>query len=103
MVFCKVLWPAYYKYQPLAFAYKTSQIFKEKGYKKDIIAGGLKRGDNIYKFKKSFARKGSYEFFIGKKVHNEEIYQKLCSAWEQKYPNLKDNYKNFLLKYREKN
>ena len=34
--------------------------------------------DSLYLFKKNFARLYDVDFYIGKKVWNEEIYNKLC-------------------------
>ena len=65
------------------------------------LGGGSKDGDGIYKYKKSFSKNGSNEFFIGKKIYNKNIYSKICQEWSNKYPNKKKDYDSFLLKYRE--
>ncbi|MGQ3376829.1 peptidoglycan bridge formation glycyltransferase FemA/FemB family protein [Priestia endophytica] len=53
---------------------------KEKGY--DIIHHGGGRSnsdeDSLFKFKKSFAKNTSFDFYVGKKIWNEEIYDLLC-------------------------
>lgn len=48
------------------------------GYKTLHMGGGVGAGhDSLYKFKKSFHRGKDAEFWIGKKIYNEEMYQKL--------------------------
>ncbi len=53
---------------------------KERGY--DLIHyGGGKTSDvqdSLYLFKKKFSQNTEFEFFIGKKIWNREIYDKLC-------------------------
>ncbi len=53
---------------------------KENGY--DLIHRGGGRSnseeDSLYLFKKNFARIENRDFYIGKKIWNEEIYNKLC-------------------------
>lgn len=47
----------------------------ENSYSKLHLGGGLGAGtDTLYKFKKSFNRKQDYEFWIGKKIYNVDIY-----------------------------
>lgn len=36
--------------------------------------------DNLFAFKKQFAQKTEFEFCIGKKIWNQEIYDKLCAV-----------------------
>lgn len=53
---------------------------KSNGY--DLIHHGGGRSnspdDSLYKFKKSFAKNTEFDFYIGKKVWNEDIFNKLC-------------------------
>jgi len=56
--------------------------------------------DPLFKFKANFSKKTG-DFYIGKKIHNPEIYSQVCDIWEGKYPELKNKYANFLLKYKE--
>lgn len=69
------------------------------GCKKMNLGGGYYPEDSLLKFKKSFS-KDEADFFIGSKVHNEEIYRKLCSEWARKYPEKAEKYSNIVLKYR---
>ncbi len=81
---------------------KAIQIAKEKGAEQFHFGGGntVSEEDQLFKFKANFS-KSRADFYIGKKVRNREIYDKVCAAWEQKHPELKEKYRNFLLKYRE--
>lgn len=73
---------------------------KEMGLKYFCLGGGDKINDGIFRYKKTFAKNGIYDFFIGKKVYKKNTYEKVCKAWEKKFPNKKEKYKNMLLKYR---
>lgn len=57
----------------------------ENGFKKMHFGGGLTNSldDNLFKFKKSFS-KDTEEFYIGTRVHNEEVYKFLIEEWERK-------------------
>jgi len=56
--------------------------------------------DHLFKFKANFSKERG-DFYIGKKVHNEDIYNKICDIWEKNNPKKKEKYAKFLLKYRE--
>ncbi|HAJ98627.1 MAG TPA: hypothetical protein DCM62_01240 [Bacteroidales bacterium] len=49
----------------------------ENGYKQIVIGGGYKPHDGIFAFKKSFAPKGIFPFYIGKKILNQKVYDSL--------------------------
>lgn len=70
---------------------------KELGLKYFCLGGG---SEGIVKFKKSFSKNGISKFYIGKKIHNPDIYNKVIRNWEMKYPEKTEKYKNYLLKYR---
>lgn len=55
---------------------------KENGYKLIHHGGGRSNSeeDTLYKFKKGFAQNTEFNFYIGKKVWNEKIYNKLCET-----------------------
>ena len=60
--------------------YATVVWGKEHGYKVIHYGGGLSNSeeDSLYLFKRKFAQKTDFDFYIGKKIWNEEIYSKLC-------------------------
>lgn len=57
-------------------------------YKIMHFGGGLTDSpeDNLFKFKKNFS-KDFCEFFIGKRVHNKEVYNKLIKMWSERNNN----------------
>ncbi len=60
--------------------YEAAKWGCRNGYKRLHLGGGLgSKEDNLYKFKKSFMRGPDTEFWIGKKIFNQEIYDKLVS------------------------
>ncbi|MBT2731008.1 GNAT family N-acetyltransferase [Carnobacterium sp. ISL-102] len=68
----------YYDYHPEAIVQLTTiQWLKDKGLTKYILGGGHKGEDNIYLHKKGYARNGDHLFYVGKKVHDPIIYEKL--------------------------
>lgn len=72
---------------------------KSKGVKSFHFGGGTTRQneDPLLKFKSNFSKEMA-EFFIGRKVHNEEVYNYLISKWESNFPERINN--NILLRYR---
>ncbi len=82
----------------LDFAITFSQ---DLGCKYFHLGGGssVDGNDSLFKFKSNFSKNVS-NFYIGKKVHNYEIYNKIVEQWENKNPDKIDKYKNFILKYR---
>lgn len=56
---------------------------KEHGYQKMHFGGGLSDSmeDNLFKFKSHFSKEYA-DFYIGKRVHNSEIYNMLIHQWE---------------------
>ncbi len=55
--------------------------------------------DTLLKFKQSFS-KDKGEFYIGKKIHNETIYNHVINEWETQNPDKKEDLKNILLRYK---
>lgn len=73
----------------------------EGGYDFIHLGGGRSSdpNDTLLKFKKNFSmiRK---EFFIGKRIYQQEIYEEVVRQWAKRFPALVNTYKNQLLKYR---
>ena len=80
--------------------HETVLLLKKMKYKKYCLGGGRTMDDGIYRYKKTFARRGDVKFFIAKKVHQPDIYNQLCVSWAKRYPEKMDAYKNYFLKYK---
>ncbi|MER2173338.1 MAG: GNAT family N-acetyltransferase [Carnobacterium sp.] len=89
----------YYCYHPEALVELTTiQWLKEKGLKKYILGGGHKGDDGIYLHKKGYARSGDHPFYVGKKIHDPIIYEKLVQM-RKTFGNF-DKETSFFPKYR---
>ena len=77
---------------------------KSRGKKKFILGGGNGEDDGIFRYKKSFAPNGVYDFFIGKKIFNEEVYDMLVDIRKKgsgsDMVNLQDKMDGYFPKYR---
>ena len=58
--------------------YEAIMWAKDGGNELFELGGGYKTGDSLYNFKSSFS-KTTTEFYVYKKVHNNELYDYLCS------------------------
>lgn len=78
------------------------QKAKERGCKWLHFGGGTTGDDNdsLLKFKRDFS-KTLGEFWIGKRVHNETIFNEIIQQWQTKYPESYAANKVKLLGYRE--
>lgn len=82
-------------------------IFKaiELGVSESLDAlhlGGGNSGDpkdSLLKFKKKMGNNVN-KFYIGKRIHDNDIYFQLKNRWELNYPDLKENFNNRFLCYR---
>lgn len=88
----------YYQYRPNDFLkHSIISLLKEKGYHKYLLGGG---SEGVFKYKKSFSKNGIIPFHIGKKIHNNDIYEQIVKQWEEKNDKKIPLFKHFLLKYR---
>jgi len=71
---------------------------KNKKLKYFCLGGGTK---GVINFKKSFAKNGLKQFYIGKKIYNQKIYDHAVSQWKNKYPKHYNQNKHRLLGYRD--
>lgn len=68
----------FYSYHPEVLIQLTvMQWLKDRGVEKYILGGGHNGEDGIYMHKKGYARHGNHPFYIGKKIHDPLIYEKL--------------------------
>lgn len=56
--------------------------------------------DSLLKFKKEFS-KSTHDFWIGKRIHNQKIYEDVVNQWGELYPEKYESHKQLLLCYRE--
>jgi lipid II:glycine glycyltransferase (peptidoglycan interpeptide bridge formation enzyme) len=91
----------YYLFNPNSFLrFELIKYLFDQGIKTYSIGGGKTKGDSVYLFKKSFSRNSESRFYIGKFIHNENIYNKIIEQWSCKFPEKVIKYNKFLLKYR---
>lgn len=78
------------------------QKAKERGCKWFHFGGGTtgEDDDSLLKFKKEFS-KTLCEFWIGKRVHNQKVYDQIVEQWKIKYPESYEHNRVKLLGYRE--
>ena len=62
--------------------YAITMWGKENGYEMIHHGGGrtASREDTLFQFKKQFAKNTDFEFYLGKKIWNQEVYNELCQA-----------------------
>ncbi len=70
---------------------------KEKGLKNFVLGGGYGSDDGIFQYKFCFAPEGVVDFYIGKKILDEEKYKELCELRGMK---TEDLYEGFFPRYR---
>jgi predicted N-acyltransferase len=73
----------------------------QKGFRYFHAGGGTtgKNDDPLFRFKQNFSDTFA-DFYIGKKIHNHEVYNEVVHQWEQKYPEKARSHSHILLKYR---
>ena len=78
------------------------QKAKERGCKWFHFGGGTTGNDDdtLLKFKKEFS-KTLCEFWIGKRIHNQSVYDEIVRQWKTQYPDHYEHNKVKLLGYRE--
>lgn len=78
------------------------QKAKDRGCKWFHFGGGTTGDDDdsLLKFKKEFS-KTLCEFWIGKRVHNQKVYEQIVEQWKTKYPESYEHNRVKLLGYRE--
>lgn len=78
------------------------QKAKERGCKWLHFGGGTTGNDDdsLLKFKRDFS-KTIVEFWIGKRIHNESVYNDIIKQWQTRYPESYTANKIKLLGYRE--
>mgnify|MGYP001201322540 CR=1 FL=1 len=96
---------ALFGYLPMSpYSLLYSEMIKygqKKGCRFLHVGGGTtsKPDDSLLKYKLNFSDT-TLDFFIGKKIHNKEIYDLVVGRWEEQNSQKKELFKNLLLKYR---
>lgn len=68
----------YFEMRPNEFLkFEVIKWAQEKGLKNFVLGGGYGADDGIFKYKKALAPNGIVDFYIGKKIFNKEMYDKL--------------------------
>ncbi len=73
----------YLTYSPAyILKYALALYGHEKGYEVIHYGGGSSRSleNGLYRFKKEFGQNTEFDFYVAKKIWNEEIYRKMCMA-----------------------
>lgn len=75
---------------------------KSNGVTTFYLGGGNSSNilDPLLKFKANFSKERA-SFYIGKKIHNQTIYDEVIKQWANKYQDLVPKYQNQLLRYRK--
>lgn len=78
------------------------QKAKERGCKWFHLGGGTTSNDDdsLLKFKREFSKQHG-DFWIGKRIHNQAVYDSVMAQWQEKYPESYEANKVKLLGYRE--
>jgi len=82
------------------FEYRPNNILKHevirwaksRGISYFLLGGGYREGDGIFRYKRSFARNGVLDFYIGKKVHDHEAVIMLEELMATKVPRESESY-----------
>lgn len=92
----------YFHMKPSSFLRDmTIKTLINKGFSNYSIGGGLNRYDSIYKYKKAFSVKTDSLFYIGKCIHNIDVYNNVKNQWCLNYPHLVEKYQRRVLCYRD--
>ncbi len=71
---------------------------KKHGCHSFFLGGGHRGRDTLFRFKHRFNLEGAVPFFVGKKIHNMKMYNKLVDKWMEYY--LQDQQADFFPAYR---
>ena len=73
----------YFNLRPNDFLkYEIIKWTKENGLKNFVLGGGYGKDDGIFNYKQSFAPDGVMDFYIGRKIFNQESYDLLVNYRE---------------------
>jgi hypothetical protein len=67
------------------------EFCKLKGSKLLHLGGGYRKDDGLFKFKTSFTNHNNYNYYMGRKIHNPELYKEIIERLKEQY-HLNDHY-----------
>ena len=81
--------------------WEAAKEMQKRGVKRFHLGGGTSSDEenSLFLFKRRFS-KDNCQFYIGKLVFNQFVYEAICDDWEQKNPDKAEHYKHHLLKYK---
>lgn len=89
----------YFNLRPNDFLkYEIIKWAKAKGLKNFVLGGGCGADDGIFQYKTCLAPKGIVDFYIGRKIFDEEKYQTLVEIRAKENPACRDS--SYFPKYR---
>jgi hypothetical protein len=77
--------------------YEVIKWAKEKGLKRYVLGGGYGANDGIFTYKKGFSPRGIVDYYIGKKIFRQDIYDELVTVRMQQDVNFDKNHTYFPL------
>ncbi len=91
----------YYEFRPNDYLkHITIEYLKNLNINYFCLGGGVTLNDGIYKYKESFAKNGIYDFYIGKRIYNNEIYDLVVKQWKNRTnKEIQNKYDKYLLKF----
>jgi hypothetical protein len=60
--------------------YEIIRWTKERGYARFVLGGGYEMDDGIFRYKRSFAPRGTLPFRVGRRIHQPEAYRTLVAT-----------------------
>lgn len=81
--------------------WEAAKELKKQGVKQFHLGGGTnsKEDNSLFLFKKKFSQ-SLHQFYIGKLIFNEKLYNNICGNWERENPEKVEIYCHHLLKYK---
>jgi serine/alanine adding enzyme len=81
--------------------FETALYLKDRGIRLFHLGGGTDRSEQntLFQFKERFS-KLRYPFYVGKFVYERKVYDEVCRAWESAFPEKRERYGAYVLKYR---
>lgn len=93
----------YFNFRPNDFLYYAIIQFSIDNHIGILnLGGGLSKdpNDSLFRFKSKYSDFHK-EVYIGKKIINPNIYNKITTEWAKKHPELTSKYSNFFLRYQQ--